>query len=171
MTSSSAPQKSSPLSPAGKQVVLTAMNIAYDPQGVEMIRSALENTKDAQAITPTVAMLTTTLLHKMGDKVAGLPEEEMWGKNGVVHSILDSVFEVSKVLGYKAPRSDLKLAYEIVEDQMGTQAQGSGAPQEQADPMSQGMPMEEAGPMAGAMPAQMGAPQGGFPAPQMQGGF
>ncbi len=163
MTSSSAPQKtSSPLSPQGKQIVLTAMNIAYDPQGVEMIRTALENTKNEQAITPTVAMLTTTILHKMGDKVASLPEEEMWGKNGVVHSVLDSIFEIAKVLGYKAPRSDLQLAYEIVEDQMGAQAQSSGAPPEQADPM-----MQEVSPMQGAMPQGTGAPQGGFPAPMM----
>jgi hypothetical protein len=168
MTSSSAPQsKSSLLSPQGKQVVLTAMNIAYDPQGVEMIRTALENTKNEQAIAPTVAMLATTLFHKMGEKVASLPEEEMWGKNGVVHSTLDSIFEIAKVLGYKAPRSDLRVAYEIVEDQMGSQAQGSGAPQEQADPMMQ----QEAqmSPMGGAMPQEMGPPQGGFPAAQMGG--
>jgi hypothetical protein len=165
MTSSSAPQKSSPLSPEGKQVVLAAMNIAYDPQGVEMIRTALENTKNEQAIAPTVAMLASTLLHKMGGKIANLPEEEMWAKNGVVHAILDSIFEVAKVLGYKAPISDLKVAYEIVEEQIGSQTQGSAAPQEQADPMS-GMEQPQA-PM-GAMPA---GPQGAgqFVQPQMGG--
>jgi hypothetical protein len=166
MTSSSAPQSksSTKLSDAARQLTLTAANIVYDPQGVEMIRTALENTKNAQAIAPTVAMLATTLLHKMGGKVSELPEEELWGKMGVVHSILGTIFEVASVLGYPAPESDLKVAYEIVDDQMEAQARQSAAPQ--------GAPPEMADPgmMGGAMPQQeMGPPQGGFPAAQMGG--
>lgn len=141
------------LSDPAKQVVLTASNIVYDPKGVEMIKQALGNIKDKneKAIPATVAMVATTLLHKMGDKVDSIPDEEMWGKMGVVHTVLGSIFEIAKHLGYNAPHSALEPAYKIVEDQMNQPQQPD---QQQAAP--QGTPPA---PMQGAMPQPSGPPQ------------
>ncbi len=146
------------LSPAARQLTLAAANIVYDEKGVEQIKSALENTKDARAIAPTVAMLGTTILNRMGEKAQAVPEEEMWGPMGVVHSILGTLFEVASVLGYAAPESELEVAMDIVADQMGAQTQGSEAMPEE--------PMMGNSPMSGAMPQQGG---GGFVQPQMGG--
>jgi hypothetical protein len=148
------------LEDTGKQIVFAAMNVVYDQQGVQMIEQALQNTKSTQAIAPTVAMLAVALLHKMGEKAEELSDKEMWGKNGVVHVILDSIFEVAKVLGYKAPLSDLKVAYQIVEEQIAKEeqqgpdpdddAQG-GAPSSGSDPQMAQSPMPM---MGGVMPDQ-----------------
>lgn len=111
---------SSPLGDVGSELLAAAQNVVYDQQGVGMIRQALENTKRPEAIAPTVAMVAITLLSQMGPKLNELGDEEMWGKHGVVHVVLDSIFEVAKELGYKAPLSDLRQAYEIVEEQLGS---------------------------------------------------
>lgn len=149
------------LSPEARQLTLAAANIVYDPKGVEQIKVALENTKDARAIAPTVAMLGATILNRMGEKAQAVSEEELWGPMGVVHSILGTIFEVASVLGYAAPESDLEIAMDIIRDQMGQGAQGSAAPQ---DTMMANQP---SAPM-GAMPA---GPQGAgqFVQPQMGG--
>lgn len=153
--------KTTNLSPAARQLTLTAANIVYDQKGVEQIKSALENTKDERAIAPTVAMLGATILNRMGEKAQAVSEEELWGPMGVVHSILGTIFEVASVLGYAAPESDLEVAMGIIQDQMGQGAQSGEAPPE--DPMMGGSPM------SGAMPPQQGG--GGFVAPQMGGGL
>ena len=155
------------LSDAAREIVLTAANIIYDPKGVEQLQTALANTKSKEGVVPTAAMFATTILHKMGDKLSGISEEEMWGKMGVVHSILGTLFEVFKNLGHNVPESDLKKAYEIVEDQMeSTQAPNGAPPQDGGgagapSPPMQGAPPEQAPqgqpmmPMQGAMPGGM----------------
>lgn len=125
-TTQSGAEERMPLTDNGHELVAAAQNIVYDPEGVKMIQDALGNTRNSQAIAPMVGMVAVTLLSQMGPKLNDLDEEEMWGKNGVVHVVLDSIFEVAKQLGYKAPLSDLKTAYQIVEEQLGQEAAEGG---------------------------------------------
>lgn len=126
-------------------------NIVYDKQSIEMLKQALANTKSERAITPTVAMATTSILHQTDAQLQQLPEEEVWGKGGVVHLALDSVFEVAKDLGYKAPRSELKQAYEMVDQMMNEQREG---PESQEMPQESQEPTQQPG-LMGAMPEGM----------------
>lgn len=156
------------LSPEARKMVLTAANIVYADEGVQQIETALKNTKSKEGVVPTAAMFATTILHKMGKSIDAIPEEEMWGKMGVVHSILGIIFEVCKNLGYMVPESDLKKAYEMVEDQLENATKsGMGQDQPPAEGQAQAAPpMDGGGMMPGAMPPQQAAP-----APNMMGGM
>lgn len=156
MTPTSLPDKS-PLSPQGQKLLLAAINVIYDEQSVQMLQQALQNTKTTEAITPQVALAAVTILHKMQDQISQLPEEEVWGKGGIVHLMLDSLFEVAKVLGYKAPLTELKKAYEMVDDMLEQQNGQPEQPEEQEPGQDmqpqQGMPqgnmMQQAAMMGG----------------------
>jgi hypothetical protein len=151
----------SPLSPDGQKLSLAIANTVYDEQSIEMIKQALQNTKSKDAIVPQVALAATTILHKTQDKLDQLPEEEVWGKGGIVHLCLDSIFEVAKVLGYKAPVSELKRAYEMTEQMLEQQKGEQEGPQED---MQEPNEMQQA-----AMQQQGGMPQDAQPqgAPNM----
>lgn len=128
-------------------------NIVYDEQGVQMIQQALQNTKSDEAVIPQVALAATTILHKLQDKLDQMPEEEVWGKMGIVHLCLGSIFEVAKHLGYNVPASGLKQAYEMVEHMLEQQKGGDQeGPQEDMQE-----PGEEQGDMQQAQ--MQGAPQ------------
>lgn len=49
----------------GRELTLAAANIVYDPKGIEMIKMALDNTKNKEAVVGAVAMAAATILHKM----------------------------------------------------------------------------------------------------------
>lgn len=143
------------MSPEAREVALAAMGAVYDKQAIDMLKQGLENTKSKEAIAPTVAMAATSIIQHLGPKAAALPEKDVWGKGGVVQAILGSVFEVAKELGYDAPHSQLKTAYEIVDEQISKTGFGDGPQQQQ--------PQQD--------PAQQGAPQQGPPQqPNMMGG-
>ena len=161
------PQGKPALSQSGAKLVFAAMNIIYSKEGVGMFKQALENTRSKEAIPATVAMFITTLLHKMSNQIDALPEKEVWGKTGVVHSILNSAFEVAMGLGYKAPLSALEPAYKMVATQYEEVKAGQGGDDEQAEGPQP--PSEEQGePMQGAMP-QPDAAQAPPQAMPMQG--
>lgn len=149
--------RNNPLSPAARKLVLIAMNVVYAKQGTDMFKQALQNTKSAAAIPQSVAMFALPILQHMSKQIDALPTKQAWGKGGVVHAILDSVFEVAKGLGYPSPPSSLEVAYK----QVFTQFQHTlHAKKVQA--ASQAPPP----PMQGAMPPQglpPGAPSGGGP--------
>lgn len=145
------------LSPEGQKLFFVILNIVYDEKSVEMLQQALQNTKTTEAITPQVALAAATVLHKMQDRLDQLPEEEVWGKGGIVHLCLDAIFEVAKVLGYKAPISELKKAYEIVDDILEQQkgqpeqpeGQEPGQEMQPQQPAPQGNMMQQAAMMGG----------------------
>lgn len=148
-----------PLTQKGHELVLMAANIVYDPKGIAMIHKALQSAKGKQGICAAVAMAATTILHSLGDKFKSIPENEAWGKGGVVHCMLDAIMEVSHRLGFKLSEVDLKPIYQMVEKQlkdvtMHDNLQRSAA---RAD-----MAKRAQGPMRGAMPPQgpQGPPQG-----------
>ncbi len=153
MTPTTQQAPKSPLSPEGQKLAFTVANIVYDDQGIQMIQQALQNTKSKDAVVPQVALAAATILHKMQDQLDQLPEEEVWGKMGVVHLCLGAIFEVAKHLGYFVPESGLKQAYEIVDDIL---EQQKGQP-EQPEGQEPGQEMQPEQPQA--------APQG---APMMQ---
>lgn len=153
MTSTTQTQPTA-LSDAGRQLSLAAMSAIYDKQAIDMFHQQLQQGKSKKAIPMTVALAATSILQHLGPKGTQLPEKEMWGKGGVVQSILGALFELAKELGYNAPHSDLKPAYQIVEEQIGKSGFGNG-PQSQ-----QGAPGGD--PSQGAT---QGPPQGG-PSPQ-----
>lgn len=160
-TTQPAAEERTPLTDNGHELVAAAQSIVYDPKGVEMIQQALENTRRSEAIAPTVGMIAVTLLSQMGPKLNDLDEEEMWGKNGVVHVVLDSIFEVAKQLGFKAPLSDLKQAYQLVEEQLGQEEAEGGADDEASEmdefsgPQPGGMAQPQMPMMGGVMPEGM----------------
>lgn len=160
-TTQPAAEEQTPLTDNGHELVAAAQNIVYDPKGVKMIQQALENTRRSEAIAPTVGMIAVTLLSQMGPKLNDLDEEEMWGRNGVVHVVLDSIFEVAKQLGFKAPLSDLKQAYQLVEEQLGQEEAEGGADDEASEmdefsaPQSGGMAQPQMPMMGGVMPQGM----------------
>lgn len=140
---------------------MAAMNIVYDREGIKMIQQALQNVRKAEAIAPTVGMVATTLLGQMGPKLDQLGEEEMWGKHGVVHTVLTYIFEIAKQLGYNAPASDLKTAYQIVEEQLGQEEAEGGMDDEGSEmdefsaPQGSGMAQSPMPMMGGVMPEGM----------------
>lgn len=152
------------LSPEARQLIAVVMNIVYDQKGVQMLQQLLQSTKNPKAIPAAVSTAASTILFKLKPKLDALPPKEVWGKMGVIHLVLDAIFEVAKELGYKAPLSALEPAYKAVEQAL--QANPNSAqnvPGQQGPP--QGGPPQGAppGPMQGAMPPQqapnMGAPQ------------
>jgi hypothetical protein len=149
----------SPLSPEGQKLSLAIANTVYDEQSIEMIKQALQNTKSPDAIVPQVALAATTILHKAQDKLDQLPEEEVWGKGGIVHLCLDSIFEVAKVLGYKAPVTELKRAYEMTE-QMLEQQKGGDQEGPQEDAQEPNEMQQAAMQQQGGMPQEAAQPQG-----------
>jgi hypothetical protein len=150
------------ISDPAREVALAAMSAVYDKQGIDMLKQGLENTKSEKAIAPVVGMAATSIMQHLGPKAAQLPEEDMWGKDGVVQSILGSLFEVAKELGYNAPHSQLKTAYEFVDEQIGKSGFGDGPQAQQGGPQGQPNPAAMGGaPQQGMAPqGQPGAPTG-----------
>jgi len=153
---------SNALSPEARKAVAVASGIVYGDQGVEMLQQQLANTKSPDAIPAAVSTAASTILFRMKPKLDALPQKEVWGEMGVVHLVLDAVFEVAKELGYKAPLSALRPAYEAVEQALEQQAPNGAPPQDGAPSPMQGAPPQQAPqgqqpmPMQGAMPDQMG---------------
>jgi len=148
------------LSPEARKAVAVASAIVYGDQGVEMLQQQLANTKSPDAIPAAVSTAASTILFRMKPKLDALPDSEVWGEMGVVHLVLDAVFEVAKELGYKAPLSALRPAYEAVEQALEQQAP-NGAPPQNGAPM-QGAPPQQAPPQAGPPmnPMQGAMPEG-----------
>jgi hypothetical protein len=107
-----------------QKLQLAAANIIYDDQGVQQIQQAFQNTKSKDAYVPQVALAVVTLMHQMQQHIDELPEEAVWGKNGLVHSMIGMVSEVAWHLGYQVPKDKLKDIYEMV-DQMYEQQRGT----------------------------------------------
>lgn len=139
------------LSDAAREVTLAAMSAIYQPDAVKMFQDQLAQGKGEKAIAPSVALAAISILQQLGPKGASLSEDEMWGKHGVVHSLLDALFELAKELGYKAPASQLQTAYEIVDHEIEKSGFGDGpqAAQGQQDPQQsqQGAPQPQGGDM------------------------
>lgn len=127
------------MSPDGRQLVLAALNAIYNKQAIGMLQQQLQNTKHDKAIAPTVAMAAISIIQHLGPKATALPEKEMWGKDGVVQAIIGAIFELAKEMGYNAPHSQFKPAYQIVEEQIDKSGFGQG-PQGQAE---QNEPMQD----------------------------
>lgn len=162
MTSSTQTPTTSALSDQSRQVAMAAMQAVYDPQAVDMLKTQLENTKSKKAIAPTVALAAISVLQQLGPKGQQVPEEEMWGKGGVVQGVLGSLFEVSKELGYSAPHSDLKQAYEIVDHEIEKSGFGAGPQAAQGGQQQQGDPsQQQPQPDAGGQPSQPMSMMGG----------
>lgn len=113
-----------------------------------MIEQAMQNTKDQQGIIAQVALAVVTLLHQMQGEIDKAPEEAIWGKNGLVHSVIGMVSEVAWHLGYKVPKDKLKQMYEMVDEMMEQQ----GMPEQQMEPEE---PMQQQPGLMGAMPGGM----------------
>lgn len=158
MTSSTQTPTTSVLGDQSRQVAIAAMRAVYDPQAVDMLQKQLQNTKSKKAIAPTVALAAISILQQLGPKGQQVPEAEMWGKGGVVQGVLGSLFEVSKELGYSAPHSDLKQAYEIVDHEIEKSGFGNGPQAAQGAPQ-QGDPSQQQG--AGGQPSQPMSMMGG----------
>lgn len=149
------------LSPDARKLVAVACNIIYDDKGTQMIQQALQNTKSKDAIPAAVATAASTILFRMKPKLDALPPKEVWGKMGVVHLVLDAIFEVAKELGYKAPLSALEPAYKAVEQSLEQQAPAQPQQQPQQAPPQGGSPMQGAMPPQGGPPPQQGSPMMG----------
>lgn len=135
-----------------QQIMAPIANIIYDEKGVEFIDKILSQTKGGResdsGVPQAVAMIASTLLLKMRDKIQGLDDEELFGQGGVLHSTLDAIFEVVSKLGYKTKKSDLQAAYELVEESLET----NDSPQEEMQEQGQMPPQAaQASPFAGVM--------------------
>lgn len=149
------------MSPQGRELVLAALSAIYDKQALGMLQQQLQNTKHEKAIAPTVAMAAVSIIQHLGPKASALPEKEMWGKGGVVQAIIGALFELAKEMGYNAPHSEFKPAYQIVEEQINKSGFGDG-PQQQQQGQPQGGPPQGPPQQGGnmmAMAAQQGMPQ------------
>jgi hypothetical protein len=141
------------MSPDGRQLVLAALSAIYDKQALGMLQQQLQNTKHEKAIAPTVAMAAVSIIQHLGPKGSALPEKEMWGKGGVVQAIIGALFELAKEMGYSAPHSEFKPAYQIVEEQIDKSGFGNGPNDEQGEPDEQGQP--QGGPPQQGQPNMM----------------
>lgn len=163
MTQTTQQVPKSPLTPEGQKLAFAIANIVYDEQGVQMIQQALQNTKSDEAVIPQVALAATTILHKLQDKLDQMPEEEVWGKMGIVHLCLGSIFEVAKHLGYNVPASGLKQAYEMVEHMLEQQKGGDqeGQQEDMQEPGEEQNGMQQAAmQQQGGMPPAPAQPRG-----------
>ena len=130
-----------------QQVMAPIANIIYDDQGVQFIDKILSQTKGGKGtdngVPQAVAMIASTMLLKMRDKLEGLEDEDIFGQGGVLHSTLDAIFEVASKLGYKTKKADLQTAYELVEQSL-DQGPEEAMQEPQQQPVAQG-------PFAGVM--------------------
>lgn len=134
------------------QAIVAAMHMIYDEKFVQMMEQMLQQTKGGKdtedGITHAVAAVAGQILQPLLQKVQ-LSEEDTYGKEGLVHVVIDSLFEVAKHLGYKTRQSEaiLKEAYQLVEQML---EEGSEPMQEspQAEAQEQQAPAQ-----AGPQPA------------------
>ena len=112
------------------------MKMVYDDKFVQMLDQMLSQTKGGKGtengIAHAVGVVATQIVQPLLQKMPNLPEEDVFGKNGVIHVALDSIFEVAKKLGYKFQETaaTMKQAYDLVEEALeeeGMQHQGEAA--------------------------------------------
>ena len=112
------------------------MKMVYDDKFVQMLDQMLSQTKGGKGtengIAHAVGVVATQIVQPLLQKMPTLPEEDVFGKNGVIHVALDPIFEVAKKLGYKFQETaaTMKQAYDLVEEALeeeGMQHQGEAA--------------------------------------------
>lgn len=83
-----------------------------------MLKNYLDQAKNEEAVVAAGAMGASVILHQMQNEIGQLPEEEVWGKHGLVHNVLNIIFDIFNNLGRPVPHSNLKKAYEMVDTMM-----------------------------------------------------